>query len=75
MATKKTMWIARDGTMHSYQDSAETYEGLLDIYAYIDDNPIYCGTETPVKGQDFGLWLKDQPRIFIKLLPEEKDGD
>ena len=75
MPRKKTIYEARDGTNHPTMDAALTYEGLLDLYAYLDENPIYCGTESPVRGQDFGLWLKDQPRVYVKLLPEIKDGD
>lgn len=71
MAKKITKYEARDGTLHSSMDAANQYENLLDLYVYLDENPIYCGTEYPVKGQDFGLWLKDQPRVFVMLLPDE----
>ena len=79
MPIKKTVYVAHDGTNHDSLDAAILYENLLDLYAYLDRNPIYCGsTEASVDGQAFGLWLKDNPLVFIKLLPEnipETEGE
>lgn len=69
MPIKKTVYVAHDGTNHNSLDAAIIYENLLDLYDFVDKNPIYNGSKNPVKGQEFGLWLKDHPRIFVKLLP------
>lgn len=72
MPKKITQYEAKDGTRHNSMDAAVTYEGMLDLYKYVDDNHIYCGSsESSVDGQAFGLWLQSNPRIFVKLLPAD----
>ena len=83
MVKKITQYMSRDKRFHNSMDEALAYEGLLDVYDYVDKHPIYCGsTESSVDGQAFGLWLKDNPSIFVKYLhggecpqgQEDEDG-
>ena len=84
MPFEKKVWEAKDGTTHKTRDLAVAYEELLDIYDYVDRNPIFCGSsEAKVDGQAIGLWLKDNPSIYMKYLhggecpqgQEDVDGD
>lgn len=73
MPKKITQYEARDGTKHNSMDAAVTYEGMLDLYEYVDQNNIYGGSsESSIDGQAFGLWIQAHPRIFVKLLPDER---
>jgi len=71
MIKKVTMYEASDGTQHTSKDAAIWHEQQIDLQSYIDENPIY-GTGGYSDGKDLMIWLKDNPRVFIKLLPEEK---
>jgi len=81
MIKKVTMYEAGDGTRFMYKELAERYEEHKELYAYIDEHPIFeQAGDGSVSGDDFHDWLKDNPRVFVKLLPEpklagEKNGD
>lgn len=80
MIKKKTMYEASDGTLLPSRDAAQTYNDMLDLYAYVDKNPIvaYAGQHASdeVGGAALQKWLRDNPRVFIKLLPEDTvNGD
>ena len=84
MPFEKKVWEAKDGTTHETREDAVVYEELMDLYKYVDEHPIYGGhSESAIDGQALGLWLKDNPSIYMKYLhggecpqgQEDVDGD
>jgi hypothetical protein len=74
MIKKKTMYEASDGTLLPSRDAAQTYEDMVELYEYVDENNIYCThNHGNIGADDLRLWLAGNPRIFIKLLPKEDD--
>ncbi len=74
MSEEITVWKASDGSTFNSKIEADHHEIQLDIFNYISDNPIYTITNH-ITGNEFNKWLKDNPRIFIQLLPEENDDE
>ena len=71
MAEKKTVYVARDGSQHEYKQEAESHEELLDLMEYVDLNPMYGDQHSKIDGQQFALWLRDNPRVYVKLIPSD----
>ena len=75
MIKKVTMYEASDGTLLPDYDAAQIYNDMLDLFAYIDKNMIepYAGSHVAehITGAALKLWLKDNPRIYLRLLPED----
>jgi len=70
MITERIVYEASDGTQHATHDKAVYHEQQADLQSYIDENPIYSAGS--VDGYEFMSWLKENPRIFVQLLPEER---
>ena len=70
MVEKKTVYIARDKTQHSSKQDAESHEDFLDLLEYVDQNRLYPSGQS-IDGQEFGLWLKQNPRIYVRLMPDD----
>ena len=72
MVTKKTVWIASDGSQHDYKSHAEFWDEIVALFEYIDDHPIYGNSDgCRVDGGEVKTWLDENPRIHMTLLPEE----
>ena len=70
MITEVMVYEASDGTQHATHDAAVYHEQQSDLQSYIDENPIY--STGSVDGHEFSCWLKENPRIYVQLLPEER---
>ena len=75
MASKVERW-EYGGRLYESEELADHAENIDQLIEYLDDNPLFVSQKGRVKAQEVVLWLRMScPRVFIKLLPEEKDGD
>jgi len=74
MPTETTTWIARDGTSFNTEAFAIQYEVELDLMDYMNDNFLEVADGfSYIDGHTLMTWLKNNPRIYIQLLPEESE--
>ena len=72
MVTKKTVYVASDGTEHEFKAHAESWDKIVALYDYIDEHPIYGNCDgCKVYGSELKIWLDDNPRIHITLFPDD----
>ncbi len=71
MVKKVTVYETSDGIQHISRDAAVYHEELIELQAYVDENRIYIGGSSSADGADFMDWIKDNPRIYVRLLPTE----
>ena len=72
MIQKVTRYVAKDGYELPTKDAAIAYEDRLDLIDYINDNPLYSNEGRSIDGEEFALWLSKHPRVFVKLLPDDR---
>ena len=70
MVKKKIMWEATDGSLHATEGLAEQASNLADLQDYVDEHPLMSVGGDRIDGADLVLWMKENDRIYIQLLPE-----
>jgi hypothetical protein len=75
MANKVERW-EYDGRLYESEELANYAENQDKVIEYMDENPLFVSQKGRVKAQEIMLWLRMScPRVFIQLLPENKNGD
>lgn len=76
MSEMVTMYKTDEGKLYATKAEADLNEAKEELLGYVDRFPIHGNVDgCTIYGDLFSQWLKDNPRIYIQLLPEEhNDG-